>query len=158
MTVSKPTYQSISTYKVKGTHSVRRIQLFGGKTKKNSYYHPYLGHLSISQKKCAIKSMLILISMRKTESPCERKKFVTFGTSEKMEVKRGHFVKKWEFGQRKKNIYQFFKIRIYAFMTYGQFPLKSSSNLRFVIRDSRVRGLQPCHRKRLGPLNLGWQI
>ena len=61
--------------------------------------------------------------------------------------------KKWEFGQKKKNlIYQFFKIRISVFMTYGQFPPKSSSNLRFVIRDSRVRGPRLCHRKGLKPL------
>ena len=45
---------------------------------------------------------------------------------------------KWEFAQTKKNKYQFFKTRRCAFMTYGQFPPKSSSNLIFVIRDSRV--------------------
>ena len=56
--------------------------------------HPYLGHPSISKKKYTIKSMLFSISMRKTESPCGKKFFVTFGTSEKIEVKRGHFVKK----------------------------------------------------------------
>ena len=49
--------------------------------------------------------MLFSISMRKTESSHEKKIFVTFGTSEKIEVKRGHFVKKWEFGQKKKKQY-----------------------------------------------------
>ena len=58
------------------------------------HFHSYLGHLSISQNNCAIKSMLFSISMRKTESPCEKKFFVTFGTCEKIEVKRGHLVKK----------------------------------------------------------------
>ena len=67
--------------------------------------------------------------------------FVTSRTCEKIEVKRGHLVKKWEFDQTKKNfIYQFFKTRICAFMTYSQFLPKSCSNLRFVVRDSRVRG------------------
>ena len=110
-------------------------------------------------KKCAITSMLFSISMRKTESPCEKKIFVTFGTCEKIEVKRGHLVKKWEFGQKKKIlIYQFFKTRIYAFMAHGQFLLKSSSNWRFVIQDSRVRGPCLCPQEGLEPLNLGWQI
>ena len=59
----------------------------------------------------------------------------------KIEVKGGRLVKKWEFGQTKKNsLYQFFKTRICAFMTYGQFLPKSASNLMFVIPDSRVRG------------------
>ena len=121
--------------------------------------HPYLGHPSISQKKCAIKSMLFSISMRKTESPCEKNFFVTFRTCEKIEVKRGHLVKKWEFGQKKIFLlYQFFKTRICAFMTYGQFPPKSSSNLRFVVWDSRVRGASRPPRGSLEPLNLGWQI
>ena len=31
---------------------------------------------------------------------------------------------------------------MFAFMTYGQFPPKSSSDLIFVVRDSRVRGLR----------------
>ena len=51
-----------------------------------------------------------------------------------IEVKGGHWVKKYEFGQtEKKSIYQFVKTRIYAFMTYGHFLLKGSSNWRFVI-------------------------
>ena len=106
--------------------------------------HPYLGHPSISKKKYTIKSMLFSISIKKTESPHEKKIFVTFGTCEKIEVKRGQLVKEWEFDQ-KKNIlmYQLFKTRIYAFMTNGQFPPKSSSNLRSVIQDSRVRDLWP---------------
>ena len=59
----------------------------------------------------------------------------------KIEVKGGRYVKKLEFDQTKKNlIYQFFKTRICAFMTYGQFLPKSTSNLMFVIPDSRVRG------------------
>ena len=53
-----------------------------------------LRHPSISQKNCAIKSMLFSISTRKTESPRKKKFFVTFGTCEKIEVKRGHLVKK----------------------------------------------------------------
>ena len=123
------------------------------------FSHPYLGHPSISQKNCAIKSMLFSISMRKTKSPCESIFFVTFRTCEKIEVKRGHLVKKWEFGQKKICLlYQFFKTRICAFMTYGQFLPKSSSNLRFVIQDSRVRGPRLCPRGNLKPLNLGWQI
>ena len=59
----------------------------------------------------------------------------------KIEVKGGRLVKKWEFGQTKKNsLYQFFKTRICAFMTYGQYPPKISSNLNFVIQDSNTRG------------------
>ena len=59
----------------------------------------------------------------------------------KIEVKGGWYVKKLEFDQTKKNlIYQFFKTRICAFMTYGRFLPKSSLNSSFVIRDSRVRG------------------
>ena len=46
--------------------------------------------------------MLFSIYMIKTESSSEKKIFVTFGTCEKIEVKRGHLVKKWEFGQTKK--------------------------------------------------------
>ena len=55
-----------------------------------------------------------------------------------IEVKGGWYVKKLEFDQTKKNfIYQFFKTRICAFMTYGRFLPKSSLNSSFVIRDSR---------------------
>ena len=46
--------------------------------------------------------MLLSISMRRIESPRESIFFVTFGTCEKIEVKKGHLVKKWEFGQAKK--------------------------------------------------------
>ena len=55
---------------------------------------------------------------------------------------------------KKSLLYQFFKTRICAFMIYGQFAPKCSSNLRFVIRDSRVPGprLHPC--EGLEPLNL----
>ena len=42
--------------------------------------------------------------------------------------------------KEKNLIYQFLKTRICAFMTYGQFLPKSSSNLRFVVPDPRVRG------------------
>ena len=99
--------------------------------------------IRLSLKKYPIKLMLFPISMRKTKSPREKNFFVTFRTSEKIEVKRGHFFKKWEFGQTKKKlIYQFFKTRICTFMTYGQFLPKISTNLRFVIRDSRIRGLK----------------
>ena len=107
---------------------------------KGNRYTPQPGTSVYLSKNNAIKLMMNSISMRKTESLCEKKFFVTFGTCEKIEVKRGHLVKKWEFGQMKKIlIYQFIKTRICAFMTYDQFPPKSSSNLRFVIRDSRVR-------------------
>ena len=59
------------------------------------------------------------------------------------EVKGGQYAKKLEFGQTKKiSIYQLFKTRICAFMTYVQFWPKSSSNLRSVIWDSKVRGLR----------------
>ena len=110
-------------------------------------------------KKYAIKLILFSISIRKTGSPSESIFFVTFGSCEKIEVKRGNLVKKWEFGEMKKIlIYQFFKTRICAFMTYGQFLPKSSSNLRFVIRDSRVRGLSAGEAEHLEPLNLRWQI
>ena len=122
---------------------MKSAEIMQTKIRSSFHWHPYLGHPSISQKKYAIKSMQFSISMRKTESPLEKNFFVTFGTCEKIEVKRGHLVKKWEFGQTKKIlIYQFFKTRICAFMTYGQFPPKSSSNLRSVIRDSRVWGLR----------------
>ena len=69
---------------------------------RNCKYHPYLGRPSISQKKYTIKLMLFSVSMRTTETPHEMKYFVTFGTCKKIEVKRGHLVKKWEFGQTKK--------------------------------------------------------
>ena len=51
-------------------------------------------------------------------------------------------------------IYQFFKTRICAFMTYGQFLPKSSSNLTFVIQDLRVPGPRLRPREGLEPLNL----
>ena len=102
------------------------------------------------KKKYTIKPMLFLISMRKMESPFESIFFVNFGTCEKIEVKRGHLVKKWEFSQMKTILlYQFFKTRICAFMTYGQFLPKSSSNWKFVIQDSMVRGLRPRPRQSL---------
>ena len=46
------------------------------------------------KKKYAIKPMLFSISMKKMELPLERSFFVTFGSCEKIEVKRGHLVKK----------------------------------------------------------------
>ena len=49
-------------------------------------------------------------------------------------------------------IHQFFKTRIIAFMTYGQFLIISSSNLRFVFPDSRVRGLHGGARWRIRTL------
>ena len=115
--------------------------------------------ISLSLKKYPIKLKLFSISMRKTELPCESIFLITFGTCEKIEVKRGHLVKKWEFGQTKKILlYQFFKTRICAFMTYGQFPPKSTSNLRSVIQDSRVRGFRAVASKHPEPLNLKRQI
>ena len=111
------------------------------------------------KKKYPIKPMLFSITMRKMELPHESIFFVSFGSCEKIEVKRGHLVKKWEFGQTKKILlYQFFKTRICAFMTYGQFPPKSTSNLRSVIQDSRVRGFRAVASKHPEPLNLKWQI
>ena len=81
------------------------------------HQHPYLGHPSIFQKKCAIKSMLFSISMKKTKSPREENFFVTFGSCEKIEVKRGHLVKKWEFGQMKKILYiNFSKLKYYVLL------------------------------------------
>ena len=71
-----------------------------------------------------------------------KKKLINFRTCKNIEVKRSHLVKKWEFVHTKKNLlYQFFKTRICAFMTYGQFPPKSRSNLRFAVQDSRVWSL-----------------
>ena len=59
--------------------------------------------------------MLFSISMRKMELPLESIFFVTFGTCEKIEVKRGHLVKKWDLGQTKKKIIiSIFKTRICA--------------------------------------------
>ena len=59
------------------------------------------------------------------------------------EVKGGQHAEKLEFGQTKKiSIYQLFKTRICAFMTYVQFRPKSSSNLRSVVWDSKVWGLR----------------
>ena len=52
----------------------------------------------------------------------------------KIEAKGGRSVKKWEFGQTEKKLYQFFKTRIYAFMNYGQFLPKRRSSWRFVIK------------------------
>ena len=75
------------------------------------------------------------------------------------EVKGGQYAKKLEFGQMKKiSIHQFFKTKVCAFMTYVQFLPESTSNLRFVIRDSRVPDAGPRPRKGLEPLKLGWQI
>ena len=57
------------------------------------------------------------------------------------EVKGRQYAKKLEFGQTKKiSLYQLFKTRICAFMTYVQFQPKGSSNSRLVLRDLRVRG------------------
>ena len=67
--------------------------------------------------------MLFSISMRKTESFCESIFFVTFGSCEKIEVKRGHLVKKWELGQTKKiSLYQF---EIQGFEILGLAPTKA---------------------------------
>ena len=75
-------------------------------------------------KKYTIELMLFSISMRKTESPHE-KFFVTFGTCEKIEVKRGHLVKKWEFGQTKKIYYiNFSKLEYVPLWTMVNFHLK----------------------------------
>ena len=50
----------------------------------------------------------------------------------------------WEFGpDKKKFIYQFFTLRKSAFMTYGQFPPKSSSNLRFFSFDKDEPHFRP---------------
>ena len=50
--------------------------------------------------------------------------------------------KGWNLAKQKKvSLYQLFKTRICAFMTYVQFWPKSNSNLRSVVRDSRVRCL-----------------
>ena len=76
--------------------------------------------------------------------PSERIFKKSVRTLKKIEVKGGRLVKKWEFGQtKKKSLYKFFKTRICAFMTYGQFPPRSSSSLKFVIRYSRLRDPQP---------------
>ena len=73
---------------------------------------------------------------------------------EKIEVKGGRLVKKLEFGQTKKIfIYQLFKRKSFAFMTYGRFLPKNSSKLRFVIRVSKVRGLRGGAAEALEPLN-----
>ena len=103
--------------------------------------HPYLGYPSISQKNCAMKLMLFSISMRKTDSTHEIKNFCNLWDQR---VNRGQKrplcqkVRIWS--KEKKIIYQFFNTRICAFMTYGQFPPRSSSNSRFVTQDSKVRG------------------
>ena len=55
-------------------------------------------------------------------------------------------------------IYQLFKGKLFALMIYGQFLPKNSSKLRFVVRDSRIRGLRGGAAEALGPLNLGQQI
>ena len=74
---------------------------------------------------------------------------------EKIEVKGGRLVKKLEFGQTKKIffLYQLFKRKPFAFMTYGRFLPKNSSKLRFVIRVSKVRGLRGGAAEALEPLN-----
>ena len=75
---------------------------------------------------------------------------------EKIEVKGGRLVKKLEFGQTKKNfIYQLFKRKSFAFMTYGRFPPKNISKLRFVIQNSRVREPRLRPPEGLEPLKLG---
>ena len=73
--------------------------------------------------------------------PSERILKKSVRTLKKIEVKGGRLVKKWEFGETKNIlVYKFFKTRICAFMTYGQFPPKSTSKLIFVFPDSMVRG------------------
>ena len=75
----------------------------------------------------------------------EKNKKKSVRTLKKIEVEGGRLVKKWEFGQTKKNlIYQFFKTRICAFVTYGQFPPKSSSIWdRSEIQGSKILSLTP---------------
>ena len=48
----------------------------------------------------------------------------------------GQKVRIWS--NKKILLYQFFKTRIWAFMTYGQFLPKNGSNFRSVIRNSRI--------------------
>ena len=76
------------------------------------------------------------------------------GPREKIEVKGGRLVKKLEFGQTKKVfIYQLLERKPFPLMTYGRFPPKNSSKLRFVIRVSKVRGLRGGAAEALEPLN-----
>ena len=68
--------------------------------------------------------------------------FLTFGTCEKIEVKRGHLVKKREFGQTKKIlIYQFFKTGICASQDDSVFLIDIENsidfNCVFFLRDRR---------------------
>ena len=92
--------------------------------------------------------------MRKIEFPPENVFYNLRDLRENRGQKRplGQRVRIWS--KEKNLIHQFFKTRICDFMTYGQFPPKSSSNLRFVIRDSRVRGLSVGKVECLKPLNL----
>ena len=57
-------------------------------------------------------------------------------------AKGDHLAKKWVFGQTDNIlIYQSFKRKIFALMTYGQFTPRNSSNLKFVVQDSSVQSL-----------------
>ena len=116
--------------------------------------HPYLEYQSISQRAYPIKPMLFSISMRQMELPLKVIFLKPSGLARKSRSKETTWSKSENLVKRKKKIlYQFFKTRICAFMTYGQFLPKSISNLRFVIRDSRVQGLSAGEAEHLEPLN-----
>ena len=119
--------------------------------------HYYLQILNNSEKFSNLVDIILSIYMV-YQWPHENILKKSVWPREKIEVKGGCLVKKWEFGQTKKNIYQLFKRRSFAFMTCGRFLPKNGSELRFVIRDSRVREPRLRPLEGLEPLNLGWQI
>ena len=75
------------------------------------------------------------------------------------EIRGGWYVKKVGIWTNQKNlITNFLKLEYVLLWPICQFSPKSNSNLRFFIRDSRVRGLPPPHRQGPESLNLGWKI
>ena len=123
-----------------------------------STHHPYLGHPSISQKNTQLNQCCFQYLWEKQNHSAKEFFCDLRDLRENRGQKRplGQKVRIWS--NKKKLIYQFFKTRICAFMTYGQFLPNSSSNLRFVIRYSRVRGPRLRPREGLESLNLRWQI
>ena len=108
-----------------------------------SFWYYKLESQSNSKKSCRNAAIVLSIVMKNGIDPWNLFNFWVWPLKI-FEVKGGQYAKKLEFGQTKKiSIYQLFKTRICAFMTYVQFRPKSSSNLRSVLWDSRVRGHRP---------------
>ena len=92
------------------------------------------------KKNCQNAAIVLSILMKNEINPWNFLQFSVWPLKI-FEVKGGQHANKLEFGQTKKiSIYQLFETRKCAFMIYVQFQPKSSSNLRSVVRDSKVWG------------------